>query len=311
MRLHEIDAELVREAIAPLVGETAIAQVLPASNAILLAGPGDRLRRLADVMQRPRRDRVRRLILVPLRYADAETAAALLVEAVDDRGRELEVWPDARTNRLLVRGGPEAIERRARSCPASIARRWGRAGSRWCRSATWIPSGWPRCCARWSAQEVTPGAGGGASLAGRPFAVSVHAPTHSLVVQTDADTMGIVNDLVAELDHPPARVNVEVTVIELGHRGSLDLAVDAVLPFTDPEDRTTWSAVVDLRSRRQRAGFPGRGIAGRGHRRGAAVHAGRPLADRDPAARSAAADRDPARDRRADAGRAARCTRAS
>ena len=52
-----------------------------------------------------------RLVLVPLRHADAVTTADALLLAVDDRGGELEVWPDARTNRLVVRGRPEAVAR--------------------------------------------------------------------------------------------------------------------------------------------------------------------------------------------------------
>lgn len=239
VRLDEIDAELVREAIAPLVGEVAIAQVLPESNAILLAGPGDRIRRLSEVMQALDATGLRRLILVPLRHADAETAAALLVEAVDDRGRELEVWPDTRTNRVLVRGGPRAIER-TRAFLTRIDRpAAGQGGIHVVPVRHMDPERLAEMLRSLAAQEVTPGGGGGASLAGRPFAVSVHGPTHSLVVQTDADTIGIVNDLVAEIDRPPARVDVEVTVLELSHQGRLELAVDAILPFThvtDPDD---------------------------------------------------------------------------
>jgi general secretion pathway protein D len=237
VRLHEIDAELVREAIAPLVGDVALAQVLPATNAILLAGPGDRLARLAVVMRDLDDTGVRRLVLLPLRYADAETTAALLVEAVDDRSRELEVWPDARTNRLLVRGGPEAIER-ARAFVARLDRpAEGHGGIQVVPVRYMDPERLAEMLRALSAQEVTPGSAGGASLAGRAFSVSVHPPTHSLVVQTDPDTMAIVQDLVAELDHPPARVDVEVTVAELAHSGQLELAVDGVLPLSNPNDQ--------------------------------------------------------------------------
>ena len=237
VRLHEIDAELVREAIAPLVGETAIAQVLSESNAILLAGPGHRLRRVADVMQALDETGIRRLVLMPLRYADAETAAALLVESVEDRGgRELEVWPDARTNRLLVRGAPDAVER-ARAVVARLDRpAEGRGRIQVIPVRYMDPERLATALRELVEQAATPGAAGGGSLAGRPFAVSVHGPTHSLVVQTDADTMAIVNDLVAELDQPPARVDVEVTVVELAHMGRLELSVDGLLPLVEPSD---------------------------------------------------------------------------
>jgi type II secretory pathway component GspD/PulD (secretin) len=77
---------------------------------------------------------------------------------------------------------------------------------------------------------------GAESLAGRDFVVSVHPPTHSLVVRSDPETIDIVRDLVTELDREPPRVNVELTVSEVSHLDTMSLALDALVPVVEPDD---------------------------------------------------------------------------
>jgi general secretion pathway protein D len=236
VRLRDIDAELVQIAIAPLIGTNSIAHVHHATNGILLAGAGNRLRRLADVMQALDDEGLRRLVLIPLRYADAETTGDVLMNAVNDLGGDLRVWPDVRTNRLVVRGRPDVVER-ARSIVDRIDRPAEGEGNLQVIPVRYMDAEQLAESLRALATAaVTSGVRGGASLAGRPFAVSVHGPSHSLVVQADPETIDIVRGLVAELDRVPPRVEVEVIVAEVSHLDTLNLALDAILPIVEPND---------------------------------------------------------------------------
>ena len=193
------------------------------------------MRRLADVMQTLDEAGVRRLVLIPLRHADARATSEALLATVNNRASELEVWPDARTNRLVVRGRPDAVQR-ARDFVDRIDRPFEGTGRIQVipvrnmdadRLAALLTS--------LASQQATSDVRGAASLARRPFAVSVHGPTRSLVVQAHPDTIDIVRELVAELDVPPARVDVEVTIVEVVHSDSLSLAFDAIIPFVEPD----------------------------------------------------------------------------
>lgn len=236
VRLKDIDAELVLRAIQPLVGDKALAQVHRPTNGILLAGAGTRLRRLADVMKSLDETGLRRLVLIPLRHTDAETMADVLLGAVNDRGGDLQVWPDARTNRLVVRGRPDAVER-ARTIVDRVDRPFEGEGRIQVLPVRHVdPDRLAEQLRQLASEELTSGVRGGRTLAGRDFAVSVHPPTHSLVVQADPQTIDLVRELVAELDQVPARVDVEVTVAEISHASSLDIALDALVPIVEPDD---------------------------------------------------------------------------
>jgi len=99
-----------------------------------------------------------------------------------------------------------------------------------------------------AASPAAPGGGltsavaGGASLEGRDFGVAVHAPTHSLVLRADPETLGILEDLVDELDRPPPTINVEVLVLQVISDASLDLGFDAFIPLTTPKSPHDWIA---------------------------------------------------------------------
>jgi general secretion pathway protein D len=81
-------------------------------------------------------------------------------------------------------------------------------------------------------EAATAGAG---SLEGRDFTVAVHAPTHSLVVRSDPETLSTLRDVVDELDRPPPTIDVEVIVLQVITDTELDLGFDAFIPLTTPK----------------------------------------------------------------------------
>ena len=70
---------------------------------------------------------------------------------------------------------------------------------------------------------------------GNCFAVAVHVPTHALVLHADRETIGILQDVIDELDRPPPTIAVEVIVLEVTSDSSLDLGFDALIPLTTPK----------------------------------------------------------------------------
>lgn len=240
--LQEVDAGLAVQAVTPLVGDSGFIQLYAPTNSVLLAGVQSRLARIARVLRELDRQGATRVVLIALRHADAERAAEALEQAFP-RERSLRVWPDARTQRLIVRGGYETIER-VREFVARVDRPATSEGR--LQVVPVLYSDVERMASM--LRELATGGGdarvrGAGSLAGRDFAVSVHAPTHSLVVQADPSTIAIVREVIAEIDRPPRRVMVEAGVTEVSFSSSLRLSLDSLLPLTDPEDATDLVAV--------------------------------------------------------------------
>ena len=107
---------------------------------------------------------------------------------------------------------------------------------------------------------------GAESLAGREFSVAVYAPGHALLLRADPETLGILDDLIDELDRPPPTIDVEVLVLQVICDASLDLGFDAFIPLTTPKSPHDWFASVLLNpsgggllaaGRRHRAGVRG------------------------------------------------------
>ena len=194
-----------------------------------------------------------------LRHRSAEEAAELLLAALGKRrGRApgVEAWPDERTGALVLRAPPDEMAD-ARALLAEIDRPvQGRGqvgvlaaalrGSRGAGQAareTSRRAGLPvPRAARWRAEPPRPPRPARESLEGRDFGVAVHAPTHSLVLRADPETLGILQDVIDELDRPPPTIDVEVIVLQVINDAALDLGFDAFIPLTTPKSPHDWIA---------------------------------------------------------------------
>lgn len=237
--LHDIDADLVEQAIRPLVGTSSVLLQHPTANGLILGGPGHRLSRLIEIVREIDELGPTRLVILSLEHASAVETAIAIEEAFE--GRQLEVWPDERTHRLVVRGRPDRVEA-VRAFVTRLDRpaqghgeiqvlpvRYGDAA----RFAELLMS--MRDGGESGAGDAPATVRGARSLAGRDFSVSVHAPTHSLVVRGDPSTIDLMREVLGELDRIPARIDVEVTVTEIAIDSSLALGFDAILPVTNPK----------------------------------------------------------------------------
>ena len=63
----------------------------------------------------------------------------------------------------------------------------------------------------------------------------MHVPTHALVLRADPETLGILQDVIDELDRPPPTIEVEVIVLQVTTDAALDLGFDAFIPVTKPK----------------------------------------------------------------------------
>ena len=254
VRLRSATAERVATALQPWLGATALAIAHPPSNAVILAGSEARLRELMTLVAEIDHDSGDELVVVRLRHRSAEDVAPLLLAALGSgvgARHGVEAWPDERTGALVLRAArEEMLDARALLAeidrplqgqgsvgvlrvhyadPDALAKLLGDLASG--NSGSPAPGGAP-----------APALAGGTSLAGRDFAVAVDAPTHSLVVSADPETLDVLEDLVDALDRPPPTVEVEVLVLQVTNDAALDLGFDAFLPLTSPKSPDDWIA---------------------------------------------------------------------
>jgi len=261
VHLRSATAERVATALQPWLGATALAIAHPPTNAVILAGSEARLRELMTLVAEIDHDSGDELVVHRLRHRSAEDAAGLVLAALGTRvgaRHGVEAWPDERTGALVLRASPEAMQD-VRALLAEIDRPVqgeGSVGVLMLRYAD--PEALARLLGNLAAGNtshaapggaLTPAMAGGASLEGRDFGVAVHAPTHSVVLSADPETLGILEELIDELDRPPPTIDVEVLVLQVINDVALDLGFDAFIPLTSPKSPNDWIASAFLNPR--------------------------------------------------------------
>lgn len=105
----------VMNVLQPLAGATVTLIALESSHSLIASGPERAIARLttiADELDRiEERGRLRQRVLRYRDVADVEGMIEMQFEAGRFSERELELWSDKRTNSLLFRGSPDAVER--------------------------------------------------------------------------------------------------------------------------------------------------------------------------------------------------------
>ncbi|HET6304330.1 MAG TPA: secretin N-terminal domain-containing protein [Myxococcota bacterium] len=239
VRLEWADVDEVLQTLRPLLSGAGVALAHRATRSLVLAGSEKSLRRWIAIAQALDESAPEEVIVRRLRHRAApEVAATLesLLEAEPAGLAAVEVWPDERTNALIVRSPSERLgelrewlERLDQPPPEGGIVRVIR-----------LEHADPEELAEHlrelsSATQEDPDAAPTRALRGRALSLAVHRPTHSLVLVAEPDTLRIVDELVAALDRPAPLVAVEALVLEVTTSGSLSLGFDAFLPLTDPK----------------------------------------------------------------------------
>jgi general secretion pathway protein D len=243
IKLEAIDAGLVLQAIKPLIGAQGLAIPFTPTNAIILGGAAPRLERLVNVIRELDRTGPRKIVMLRLEHADATETAASLEEVFRDDVTGVEVWPDARTNRLVVRGRPDKIEQ-IRSFVRRVDRERGDGGAIQVVPVQFADVDRIAEMLRAMQSGGEGRARGASSLAGRDFALSVHDPSHSLVVQADPTTLELIRSVLEEVDVPPARIDVEVTVAQVALDEGFSFGLSLLAPLVDAEEPDDFIAFI-------------------------------------------------------------------
>jgi general secretion pathway protein D len=249
LHLRDADAEQVSMLLKPWIGSTALAIPHSASNALILAGSEARLRALLAMVSAIDQSSDEQIVVRRLRNRSAAEAAELVLSALGAEREGLpgvEAWPDERTGALVLRAPPEQMEAArafleeidrpaiGRGRVAVIPMRWADPDSL-AQLLTGLAAGGP-------APETGAEAAVAGSLEGRQFTATAYPPTHALLVSGDPDTLGVVAEVVDQLDRPPVIVNVELVVLQVIYDASLDLGFDAFIPLSDPNSPDDWIA---------------------------------------------------------------------
>jgi len=240
--LENIQAATIVEALRPMLGAHTLAFAYPPTNSVILGGSAALITRIANIVQAIDAKGADRFFLRRLLHANPVTMAEQLEVAFGDDGL-IGAWPDERTNSVAVRAKVDSVP----AVRDFISRVDRPATGRGQLHVIPVDHADPDTLAEilmalqsGDAGRIAAARGGavdpvtgGSLLAGRSFTVVVDPPTHSLVVQADPETAGVLADVVAELDRIPRQVDVELTVIEISTTRGVDLAFDFLLPLTD------------------------------------------------------------------------------
>ena len=267
VQLRSVSPRHVVDALRGWLGAQLIVLPYPPTNSVILSGSAGRLRRILTIIRALDESSGTEFAVIRLRHRDAADAASLIDESFRDETREIpEIFPDERTNALLIRATPARLAE-VRDFLRRIdqpVRGGGNIHVLRLRAAD------PEQIAK-ELEALAAGSGSDGALAdaspalrGENFQVTVDAPTRSLVIRSDDETFRVLSDLVAELDRTPARIRLEVLVFELTSSGELSLGFDAFFPISNPSDRQDVLATVLLNPSGGGLIRPGRARAPRG-----------------------------------------------
>jgi general secretion pathway protein D len=238
-RLEWADVDAVLETLRPLLSGAGVALPHRATKSLVLAGSEKSLRRWIAIAQALDASAPEDVIVRRLRHRAApEVAATLesLLDAYPPGAGAVEVWPDERTNALVVRSSRERLVE-VRDWLARLDQPPPEGGV---VRVIRLEHADPEALADQlrelaSAAQADPEVPATRALAGRALSLAVHRPTRSLVLVAEPDTLRVVDELVAALDLPAPLVAVEALVLEVTTSASLALGFDAFVPLTDPK----------------------------------------------------------------------------
>ncbi|MCZ6465298.1 MAG: hypothetical protein O7A09_13265, partial [Proteobacteria bacterium] len=236
VQLHATSPAKAVSTLAPFLGRGTLAVPHAPTSSVIVSGPERRVARVLGLLRALDEAAREELVVRRLRYSSADKMAEILRtvygEPVGDRPR-LEIWPDARSNTLIVRAAPERmgeirahIDRLDRPPSGGGALRVIRLMNHDAEALAQILNSLA------TAPVASPSAGrGGAAhgLSGRSYTVVADVPTRSLVVRASPETHEAIRRVVEGLDVPLPRVSVDVVIFEVSLEEGLEVGFDALL----------------------------------------------------------------------------------
>jgi general secretion pathway protein D len=246
VQLHSAAARDLVASLERFAGGEILAAAYVPTNSVILSGSEVRLQRYLALVQALDAAEAEELIVVSLRHRDAVEIAEILRGVAPPDGpnpsaqhqTSFEVWPDERTNTLLLRAPAQRlIELRTWIAELDepptghgeirVIHPLNADATKLAETLQKLAAGDVRAARDLRSAET---------LSGRSFHVVAHESTGSLLVQGDAETQAVVRALVEEIDRRPPSIAVDLLVLEVTTTNSLALGFDAFLPFGDADD---------------------------------------------------------------------------
>lgn len=230
VRLEAADAAEVAQRIEPL--SSGLLQPYAPTNSLIIATTEARLRRLFTIIRAIDHAAAVELRVIPLRYANASDVAAQLREAFpESRVAEApyRIVADERTNSLIVEA-PGALLAEIGRFVTSID--LPAPGSAFFRVVHVVNADAEELAQHLQGLSVE----GSDELAARDYQVVADAPTNSLVIRADFETFAALARVIAELDHIPPLISLDVLLLQVETSTALDLDWSALFPIYLPDD---------------------------------------------------------------------------
>ncbi|MBH9387077.1 GspD family T2SS secretin variant XcpQ [Pseudomonas aeruginosa] len=208
--------------IRPLVPQYGHLAAVPSANALIISDRSANIARIEDVIRQLDQKGSPDYSVINLRYGWVMDAAEVLNNAMS-RGQAkgaagAQVIADARTNRLIILGPPQARAKlvqlaqsldtpTARSANTRVIRLRHNDAKTLAETLGQISEG----------MKNNGGQGGEQTGGGRPSNILIRADesTNALILLADPDTVNALEDIVRQLDVPRAQVLVEAAIVEI------------------------------------------------------------------------------------------------
>ncbi|MBG7557390.1 GspD family T2SS secretin variant XcpQ [Pseudomonas aeruginosa] len=208
--------------IRPLVPQYGHLAAVPSANALIISDRSANIARIEDVIRQLDQKGSHDYSVINLRYGWVMDAAEVLNNAMS-RGQAkgaagAQVIADARTNRLIILGPPQARAKLvqlaqsldtppARSANTRVIRLRHNDAKTLAETLGQISEG----------MKNNGGQGGEQTGGGRPSNILIRADesTNALILLADPDTVNALEDIVRQLDVPRAQVLVEAAIVEI------------------------------------------------------------------------------------------------
>ncbi|MGC3448825.1 GspD family T2SS secretin variant XcpQ [Pseudomonas aeruginosa] len=208
--------------IRPLVPQYGHLAAVPSTNALIISDRSANIARIEDVIRQLDQKGSHDYSVINLRYGWVMDAAEVLNNAMS-RGQAkgaagAQVIADARTNRLIILGPPQARAKlvqlaqsldtpTARSANTRVIRLRHNDAKTLAETLGQISEG----------MKNNGGQGGEQTGGGRPSNILIRADesTNALILPADPDTVNALEDIVRQLDVPRAQVLVEAAIVEI------------------------------------------------------------------------------------------------
>lgn len=249
LRLEVADPEKAAAAVRPLMEKSGLIIPYPATQSLILASTERRLHRLLGILRDLDSAGELELVVLSLRYRDAQVVAGMIAEAMPARPGETDVTkviPSAYSNALIIQATAPRIER-IREFIEEVDLPPVAKGQ--LHVVPVLHTDPDRLAATLEALvSGQPQRGSGVrqldSLALSDYSVVVHAPTRSLVIRSDPSTYQRLIKVITELDREEPRISVELIVFEVQVERSFELGIDLIAPITGSRAPDDLNAVI-------------------------------------------------------------------